>query len=98
MGSAAPKRRLESERRRSVAMRPPIAAVGALAMIVAGWGSVALAGPTDPGVLASDQRALSDSYETGPDVSRDFDRVLLDVMSSHVGRDRVTTRSDVVDG
>jgi len=59
-------------------MRPPIAAVGAFAMIVAGWGSVALAGPTDSSVPASDQRAFSDSYETGPDVSRDFDRVLLE--------------------
>lgn len=95
MGSAAPKRRLESERRRSVAMRPPIAAVGALAMIVAGWGSVALAGPTDPGVLASDQRALSDSYETGPDVSRDFDRVLLEQQTQAQAEQLIQAQAEV---
>ncbi len=98
VGSGAPKRRLVVERRRSRTMRPPIAAVGAIAMIVAGWGSVALAGPSDPDAPASDQRAFSDSYETGPDVSRDFDRVLLEQQIQAQAEQLVQAQSEVLAG
>ena len=67
-------------------------------MIVAGWGSVALAGPPDQGLPLSDQRALSDTYDTGPEVSRDFDRAVLEQQTQAQAEQLIQAQSEVLAG
>ncbi|MFT4299392.1 MAG: M23 family metallopeptidase [Aeromicrobium sp.] len=71
--------RRAARRRTSSAFRPSMATIGALALVAAGLGSAIISDRTDSGTLSGDYQALSaDASSGGFDVSRDFDRELLE--------------------
>ncbi len=77
---AAPtSRKRVAPRRARSSFRPSMATIGAFALILAGLGASVVSGRADSGTLARDYQALSaDVSGGGFDVSRDFDRELLE--------------------
>ncbi|MDF1704416.1 MAG: M23 family metallopeptidase [Aeromicrobium sp.] len=108
MTSPAPKRRLDTGRRRTVSTTrgrrrdtrpsfgPAFAVFGTLALLIAGWGATASPEPPEPGALPSDRRALSDTGGTGQDVSRDFDRELLEEQAQAQAEQLLQAQQDLL--
>ena len=71
--------RRATPRRARRSFRPSMAMVGAVALVLAGLGSAVISSRADSGSLGGDYQALSaDASGGGFDVSRDFDRELLE--------------------
>ncbi|MGZ5367510.1 MAG: M23 family metallopeptidase [Aeromicrobium sp.] len=113
MSSSAPKRRLEvsreapnratgkrvanRQRRNKRRLLPTPALAGALALIVAGVGSVAISSRTDSNALDSSYQTISVNYsgsssgdggDANVDISRDFDRDLLEKQANAQAQQR----------
>lgn len=113
MSSSAPKRRLEAsreaptrvtgkrvanrQRRNKRKLLPTPALAGALALIVAGIGSVAISSRTDSNTLDSSYQTISANYsgsnagdggDANVDISRDFDRDLLEKQANAQAQQR----------
>lgn len=108
MTSPAPRRRLDTGRRRTGGAAsgrrrdrgsrcgPASAVFGTLALLLAAWGSTTSPEAAQSGAPASDRRALSDTGGTGQDVSRDFDRELLEEQTQAQAEQLLQAQQDVL--